>query len=80
MLSHKPTIFYTFVDLMAELYLLTKSAGNRPSIATLNFSAAVECRRHGARPLDYFADLASAHVPTELCLLSYYYIIRDQQH
>ena len=59
-------IFFTMVDLLAELFLLIKGANNRPSIATLNFSAAVEGRRHGARPLDYFADLASARVATEL--------------
>ena len=57
-------IFYSLIDPLIEVMLLIKCQG-RPAVTTLTFAAAVECRRHANKPLDYFADISTARVATE---------------
>lgn len=59
------TIWFALVDVLAEVYLLTKHSGPRPSVATLNFAALVEGRIHASKALDYYSDLNQARVASE---------------
>lgn len=64
--EHAIVLFLSLVDILAEIYLLLKYSGPRPSVATLTFAASVENRRQTGKVLDYFSGVNSARAATEL--------------
>lgn len=64
--EHSVIIFLSLADVLAEVFLLLKYSGPRPSVATLTFAAAIENRRQTGKVLDYFTDINSARAAIEI--------------
>ena len=54
------TLWFGWIDILVEVYLLMKYTGPKPSCSTLTFAALLEGRIHSGKPLDYYADILAS--------------------